>query len=219
MPSAEPSQRCDCRSGRVARCCSCLPYCWRFWRRCILSRNPRSRRCSTWRPGSPSSTPFSSCSSAWSRYPCSSWPTRLDRRTPGPSGSASACSWSSSARTTPSPGSAPDSRCGPRGSCPPTQQEGVLAVVQDWPGLGPPFALSILGTLGWVIAVGALAITAYRQRTPRVVWIALALAAVFLLGGHPFPAGTLAFGSFFVAAFLLEWSFHRQPANPSGTGE
>ena len=47
-----------------------------------------------------------------------------------------------------------------------TQQEGVLAVVQDWPGLGPPFALSILGTLGWVIAVGALAITAYRQRTP-----------------------------------------------------
>ena len=39
----------------------------------------------------------------------------------------------------------------------PTQQDGVLAVVEDWPGLGPPFALSILGTLGWVIAVGALA--------------------------------------------------------------
>ena len=96
-----------------------------------------------------------------------------------------------------------------------TQQEGVLAVVQDWPGLGPPFALSILGTLGWVIAVGALAITAYRQRTPRGVWIALALAALFLLGGHPFPAGTLAFGSFFVAAFLLEWNFHRHPGSDS----
>ena len=100
----------------------------------------------------------------------------------------------------------------------PTQQEGVLAVVQDWPGLGPPFALSILGTLGWVIAVGALAITAYRQRTPRGVWIALALAAVFLLGGHPFPAGTLAFGSFFVAACLLEWNFHRQPGSDRPLG-
>ena len=86
-----------------------------------------------------------------------------------------------------------------------TQQDGVLAVVQDWPSLGAPFALSILGTAGWVIAVGALALTAYRQRTPRRVWIALGLAALFLLGGHPFPAGTLAFGSSFIAALLVEW--------------
>jgi len=93
-----------------------------------------------------------------------------------------------------------------------TQQDGVLAVVQDWPGLGSPFALSILGTAGWVIAVGALALTAYRQRTPRRVWIALGLAALFLLGGHPFPAGTLAFGSFFVAALLVEWTSKRRTA-------
>ena len=92
----------------------------------------------------------------------------------------------------------------------PIQQEGVLAAVQNWPSLGPPFALSILGTLGWVIAVGTLAIAAYRQRTRRGVWIALALAAVLLLGGHPFPAGTLALGSLFVAACLLERSSRRQ---------
>ena len=48
----------------------------------------------------------------------------------------------------------------------PTQQDGVLAVVQDWPGLGPPFALSILGTAGWVIVVGALAVAAYRPGEP-----------------------------------------------------
>jgi hypothetical protein len=30
------------------------------------------------------------------------------------------------------------------------------------------------------------------------------LAGVFFLGGHPYPAGTLAFGSFFLAAAWLE---------------
>ena len=70
---------------------------------------------------------------------------------------------------------------------------------------GPPFALSIVGTLGWVAAVGALALAARRQGAPRREWILIALAAVFLLGGHPFPAGTLAFGCLFVAALLHEF--------------
>jgi hypothetical protein len=90
-----------------------------------------------------------------------------------------------------------------------TQQDAVLTVVEDWPGLGPPFALSILGTAGWVLAVGGLAQAAYRKRAPRGAWIALGLAALFLMGGHPFPAGTLAFGSFLVAALTVEWRFHR----------
>ena len=90
-----------------------------------------------------------------------------------------------------------------------TQQDGVLTVVENWPGLGPPFALSILGTAGWVLAVTGLAWAAYRQNAPRGVWIMLALASFFLLGGHPFPAGTLAFGSFFVAALTVEWRLHR----------
>lgn len=86
------------------------------------------------------------------------------------------------------------------------QQEAVFEVVKDWPGFGPPFVLSIIGTLGWVAAVGALALAARRQGAPRREWILIALAAVFLLGGHPFPAGTLAFGCFFIAASLREFA-------------
>jgi hypothetical protein len=37
-------------------------------------------------------------------------------------------------------------------------------------------------------------------------FILLILAGVFLLGGHPYPAGTLAFGCFFVAAAWLEFA-------------
>jgi hypothetical protein len=89
------------------------------------------------------------------------------------------------------------------------QQEAVFEVVKDWPGLGPPFALSIIGTVGWLIAVGALALAARRQGAPRLEWIPLGLAAFFLMGGHPFPAGTLAFGSFFIAALMHEIAIGR----------
>jgi hypothetical protein len=84
------------------------------------------------------------------------------------------------------------------------QQEGVFLVVKDWPGLAWPFVLSIVGTAGWVVAVGALALAARRQGVPRREWSVLGLAAVFLLGGHPFPWGTLAFGCFFVAALFQD---------------
>ncbi len=86
-----------------------------------------------------------------------------------------------------------------------TQQEGVLTVVKDWPALGPPFALGIIGSLGWVAAVGALALAARRRGAPRREWILVGLAAVFLMGGHPYPFGTIAFGSFFIAALLHEF--------------
>ena len=52
---------------------------------------------------------------------------------------------------------------------------------------------------------GARAWPPTARARPRRVWIPLGLAALFLLGGHPFPAGTLAFGSFFLAALLVEW--------------
>jgi hypothetical protein len=85
------------------------------------------------------------------------------------------------------------------------QQEGVFDVVKDWPALGPPFTLSIIGTLGWAAAVGAVALAARRQGAPRSEWIFVGLAAVFLLGGHPFPFGTLAFGCLFFGAVLCEF--------------
>jgi hypothetical protein len=89
------------------------------------------------------------------------------------------------------------------------QQEGVFDVVEDWPGLGPPFVLSIIGTAGWVVAVGALALAARRQGAPRREWIFTGLAALFLMGGHPFPWGTIAFGSLFIAALLHELTHRR----------
>ena len=92
------------------------------------------------------------------------------------------------------------------------QQEGVFEVVKDWPALGPPFALSIIGTAGWTFAVGALAFAARRQGVPRGEWIFIGLAAVFLLGGHPFPFGTLAFGCFFIGALLHEFRVSEPPA-------
>jgi hypothetical protein len=96
------------------------------------------------------------------------------------------------------------------------QQEGVFDVVRDWPAVGAPFALSIVGTLGWTVAVGALALAARREGAPRREWIAIGLAALFLLGGHPFPAGTLAFGSLFLAALLREMRASR-PATSRAT--
>jgi hypothetical protein len=95
---------------------------------------------------------------------------------------------------------------------PPAQQDGVWATVKDWPGFEPSvFSLNIIGTLGWVVAVGALAVAARRAGAPRSQWILVALAAVFLMGGHPAPFGTLAFGSLLLAALLHE----RQAARPA----
>jgi hypothetical protein len=90
---------------------------------------------------------------------------------------------------------------------PPAQQDGVWATVKDWPGFEPSvFALNVVGTLGWVVAVGALAVAARRMGAPRSQWILIALGALFLMGGHPAPAGTVAFGSLFLAALLRERS-------------
>ena len=84
------------------------------------------------------------------------------------------------------------------------QQEAVFDLVKDWPGLGPVFVLGIVGTGGLMVVLGALAAAARRQGAPRREWITLALATVFLLAGHPFPGGTLAFGCLFLAALFHE---------------
>ena len=85
------------------------------------------------------------------------------------------------------------------------QQEVVFQTVKDWPGFDPPvFALNIIGTLGWVVALVGLALIARRAGAARSEWIFLGLAGVFLLGGHPFPFGTITFGCLFIAALLHE---------------
>jgi hypothetical protein len=85
----------------------------------------------------------------------------------------------------------------------------------DMPGLSLIFVLSIVGTAAWVVAVIAAAMALRGAGASRGPFVLLILAGVFLLGGHPFPAGTLAFGCFFVAAAWLEFAPTRLAGQPS----
>jgi hypothetical protein len=78
-------------------------------------------------------------------------------------------------------------------------QEALHEAVIDMPGLSLIFGLSIVGTGAWVVVLIAAAIALRRGGASLGPFILLILAGIFLLGGHPFPAGTLAFGCFFVA--------------------
>jgi hypothetical protein len=83
-------------------------------------------------------------------------------------------------------------------------QEAVYEAVKDMPGLSLIFGLSIVGTGGWVVALIAAATALRRAGASRGPFVLLILAGVLLMGGHPFPAGTLAFGCFFLATAWLE---------------
>jgi hypothetical protein len=87
----------------------------------------------------------------------------------------------------------------------PAEQNGVWETVKDWPGLDARvFTLNVVGTLAWVVALVAVARAARRAGAQRAEWIFIALAGLFLLGGHPFPFGTVAFGCLFIAVLLHE---------------
>jgi hypothetical protein len=83
-------------------------------------------------------------------------------------------------------------------------QAAVYEVAKDMPGLSLIFVLSIVGTGAWVVAVITAALALRRAGASRGPFVLLILAAVFLMAGHPFPGGTLAFGCFFLAAAWLE---------------
>jgi hypothetical protein len=85
-------------------------------------------------------------------------------------------------------------------------QAAVYETVKDMPELSLIFGLSIVGTGAWVVALIAAAMALRRAGASRGPFILLILAGVFLMGGHPFPAGTLAFGCFFLAAAWLEFA-------------
>ena len=84
-------------------------------------------------------------------------------------------------------------------------QAAVHGAVIDMPGLSLIFGLSIVGTGAWVVALVAAAMALRRAGASRGPFVLLILGGVFLMGGHPFPAGTLAFGCFFLAAAWLEF--------------
>jgi hypothetical protein len=96
---------------------------------------------------------------------------------------------------------------------PTAQQEALFQIVEDWPALDPwVLWLAILGTFGWVLALGYLAFVARARGAPRAEWLFIGLAAFCLLLGHPAPFGTIAFGSLFIAAVLHERQVSRVPA-------
>jgi hypothetical protein len=95
---------------------------------------------------------------------------------------------------------------------PESQQDVVFDLVDSWPAAEPwVFWLSIVGTGGWVLALGYLAVTARAAGAPRGQWVFLGSAAAFLMLGHPAPFGTFAFGSVFVAALVHERQALREP--------
>lgn len=100
---------------------------------------------------------------------------------------------------------------------PESQQDTVFELVKTWPAADPwVFWLSLIGTGGWILALGYLTVTARAAGAARAQWIFLGLAAFFLMLGHPAPFGTLAFGSLFIAALVHER--HASRPSPSATG-
>jgi hypothetical protein len=85
-------------------------------------------------------------------------------------------------------------------------QEAIYEAVKDMPVVSLIFGLSIVGTAAWVVGLVGAALALRRAGASLGPFILLILAGVFLMGGHPYPAGTLAFGSFFVAAAWLEFA-------------
>jgi hypothetical protein len=80
------------------------------------------------------------------------------------------------------------------------------------PALEPwVFWLSIVGTGGWILALGYLTLIARTAGAPRSQWVFLGLAVLFFMLGHPAPFGTPAFGSLFVAAVIHERQASRVP--------
>ena len=75
----------------------------------------------------------------------------------------------------------------------PRGQTAVYETAIDMPGLSLIFVLSIVGTAAWVVAGGGGSNGASACRSVQRPVVLLILAGVFLLGGHPFPGGTLAF--------------------------
>ncbi len=84
-------------------------------------------------------------------------------------------------------------------------QEAIYEAVKDMPVVRLICGLSVVGSLAWVVALVAAALSLRRAGASLGPFVLLILAGVFLLGGHPDPAGTLAFGSFFLAAAWLEF--------------
>ncbi len=89
---------------------------------------------------------------------------------------------------------------------PAESQTAIFEAAHDMPGPSLIFLLSVVGTGAWTVGMVTAAVALRRAGVPRMTFVLLTLAGVFLLGGHPFPFGTLAFGCFFLAAARMEFT-------------
>ena len=89
---------------------------------------------------------------------------------------------------------------------PPEQQAGVATVVQELffdPLVGGSLSVfTVLGSLGYVLAVGTIGIARYRSGTPPTPVVLLVASSTFVV--HPFPTGPLGMLLFFVAVAWME---------------
>jgi hypothetical protein len=89
---------------------------------------------------------------------------------------------------------------------PAESQTAIFEAAHDMPGPSLIFLLSVVGTGAWTVALVTAGVALRRAGASRTTFALLIFAGVFLLGGHPFPFGTLAFGCFFLAAARMEFA-------------
>jgi hypothetical protein len=88
---------------------------------------------------------------------------------------------------------------------PAESQAAVFKAAHDMPGVSMIFVLSMVGTAAWVVAMVTAALALRRAGGSRITLVLLVMAGVFLLAGHPFPFGTLAFACLFGATVVQEF--------------
>ncbi|APW97347.1 hypothetical protein CHINAEXTREME_06000 [Halobiforma lacisalsi AJ5] len=96
---------------------------------------------------------------------------------------------------------------------PAEQQAGVAEVVQYIHTEPLLFAAGAVGAVGYLVAVGALAVVLYRADAPRVP-LALLVASSVAIGAHHGPLAVAGMGSFVVAIGWLEFGWSERRTEP-----
>lgn len=91
---------------------------------------------------------------------------------------------------------------------PAEQQAGVAEVVQYIHTEPLLTAAAVIGTIGYLVAVAALALLHYRAGAPRLP-LALLVVSVIALGTHQGPVAIAAIASFVIATGWLEFDWNR----------
>ena len=89
---------------------------------------------------------------------------------------------------------------------PPEQQAGIAEVVQYIHTEPMLFAAAVIGAVGYLVAVSALAVVLYRADAPRVPLLLLVVSVV-AIGAHQGPIAVAGMASFAVAVGWLEFGW------------